>query len=507
MLADYFARNSTAAAQILANFDEAAFKDALNQAHIGVAWDTAATRTSEGRATLDLLIRLLARLYPTLTLLPLDVPAKDGAARLEALAKAINPRISIRRNGRGLKLAVVVGGTSPAIRTLQPIYIGSDGWVAKVSRTAPVGSGRSTNCFGAGAAACLGAANVFRTVFNEQLGKPPLDDSLEFSLLDPNLRDCALPNPSTKQIDVGNVHIVGLGAIGNGILWALGRSDVRGEFHVIDKERIDLGNLQRYVMALRSDEDAPKSAIASRTLKGRGRRVVPYDKTWAEVLDGVEDWRFDQVLVALDSAEDRIALQASVPRWIANGWTRGGEAGLSVHEELGGDTACLACLYIATGPAPAEDKIIADALGISDVMEVRRRLDVGIPLDEDFLFRIAQAKGVPIERLRPFLGKAIRDFYMRGVCGGQLLEFTVGNQQLVGEVPMAFQSAFAGIMVAGQLVARQIGRRGSPNLTQVDLLRRFPDVPGQWRRKVPDSRCICRDPDYLAAYAAKYASN
>ena len=87
----------------------------------------------------------------------------------------------------------------------------------------------------------------------------------------------------------------------------------------------------------------------AKMLKGMGRRIIPHQKLWSEFLGHVEDWRIDQVLVALDSAQDRIALQSSLPKWIANGWTRGGEAGVSVHKSFGSEYACLACVYMPTG--------------------------------------------------------------------------------------------------------------------------------------------------------------
>ena len=49
-------------------------------------------------------------------------------------------------------------------------------------------------------------------------------------------------------------------------------------------------------------------------------------------------------LVALDSPEARIAVQASLPGPLYNAWTHPADVGWSRHERFGEDP-CLACLY------------------------------------------------------------------------------------------------------------------------------------------------------------------
>src|ERR1700674_2055845 len=58
-LADYYARNALAASQVLAGFDEERIRMALESVRVGLAIGTDAAQCSEGRALLDLLIRLL----------------------------------------------------------------------------------------------------------------------------------------------------------------------------------------------------------------------------------------------------------------------------------------------------------------------------------------------------------------------------------------------------------------------------------------------------------------
>ena len=81
----------------------------------------------------------------------------------------------------------------------------------------------------------------------------------------------------------------------------------------------------------------------------------------------------ENLLLALDSAKDRRAAQASLPRRIANAWTQPSDLGVSQHEFL--DGACVNCLYLPEIRQRNEDDIIAEALGVPErLMEVRELL-------------------------------------------------------------------------------------------------------------------------------------
>ena len=67
-LADYYARNALAASQVLAGFDAERIRVTLDRERVGLSIGTDATESSEGRTLIDLLVRLVARLYPTLAI-------------------------------------------------------------------------------------------------------------------------------------------------------------------------------------------------------------------------------------------------------------------------------------------------------------------------------------------------------------------------------------------------------------------------------------------------------
>jgi molybdopterin/thiamine biosynthesis adenylyltransferase len=127
-------------------------------------------------------------------------------------------------------------------------------------------------------------------------------------------------------------------------MWALARTPgLQGTLHVIDAEKIDLTNLQRYVLTGQQHVGTAKVTLANRVLQSTPLVVHPHQQRWGEYLRTRNDWHFQRVAVALDSAADRRAVQAALPEWIVNAWTQPGDLGVSRHTFLD-DQACLTCL-------------------------------------------------------------------------------------------------------------------------------------------------------------------
>ncbi len=361
-LAPYFRRSAVAAAQVLSGFDEDAIRRQLHSVTVGIGYADQGGATPEGRFCIEMAVRLLARLYPRLR-----IQGPENRALID-LAKAIN--IDIELIDEECDFNLCIGSGAP--RGKQNIFLGSDRWDARISPQSDRVSGDSPNPFGAGAAACLGAAYLFRSIF--------LEDSLDEE--DLVLSTLDLENqPSESQLELGAVEIpsstvlVGLGAIGNAAMWALARAGSAGTIHLVDPESIELSNLQRYLLAECGDENKPKVEFVRRFLN-QHLAGNTHQLTW-EQFTATEGYKWDRVLVALDSAKDRRAVQDTLPRWIVNGWTQPGDLGVSVHPWREG--ACLACLYLAKGETPNEDELIASALGLSDQAHQQqiRRLLVG----------------------------------------------------------------------------------------------------------------------------------
>lgn len=507
-LADYFERNAQAAAALIQGFDTALLASRLEAEAIGVVIDENVEPSAEGQAAVDLTIRLLARLYPTMVLCGIGKARPAYVDDLRSLAQSINPKIDLIDSlSSATKLLVFGKSTTSANRKAKQHtwYVGSNNWIARVSMSAPVGSGASGNPFGAGVAACVAAANVFRAVFGQDLGDAAFDSELSTSVWDLRPAGSNTVNPEIGVIQLSDVHLIGVGAIGNGAVWALSRLDCRGSLHIVDPETVTDSNLQRYVMLSAADRGKEKARLARKWLKSRaGFKITYHVANWAKHVAQVQDYRVDTVLSAVDSAKARIEIQASLPRRIFNAWTQRGEAGVSRHHFLG-RMACLACLYTPTGQAVSEDVLVVRALRLPEddptVRDVRRRLQRNEPTDRAFLERIAQASGVVVEKLLSFENRPLRELYIEGVCGGRVMEFHQAAIEAKAEVPMGFQSALAGILLAAELV------RGQPLLhtvTQIDLLGTFPESPGTPRAKTTSPPCLCQDNDFIDVYKEKY---
>lgn len=506
-LANFFDKAAVAASAVLRKYERDRFAAMLSEHAIGVAFDDAAASCEEGQRALELSLNLLARLYPHLVLLPSGSRADALAPVLVDLARSINPDITIDSDLRDVQVCLTVG-SARARTTAQHVYVGSHGWVARVSTQEPVGSGPTNIPFGAGASACVGVANVFRYTFRAALDDANLDRDLSLSLADYTVATAERHDWPSGRANIGEVHLVGVGAIGSGAVWALRHAaDVQGVLHLIDPEAVDLTNLQRYVLTTQADVGRPKVGLAAAALADSRLDVRLWQQRWGEYLSAASA-NLQTVAVALDSAKDRIAVQASLPRTIFNAWTQPGDLGLSRHAFLG-DGACLACLYLPDRKLKDRDELVAEAIGLpQERQRVRHLLYTNEAIGRPLLESITAALGVPIEELLSFAAQPLRVFYQEALCGGIVLRLGGGAMPPV-EVPMAFQSAMAGIMLAAELVTHGSGlnEEAFGTVVRLNLLRPLQSYLAFRTKKAPGGRCLCQDSDYSARYRGKWGGS
>jgi len=280
---------------------------------------------------------------------------------------------------------------------------------------------------------------------------------------------------------------------------------MEGALHIVDHQAIDLGNLQRYILAERTDETNIKVEVLARYFTGNIRpkpQALSFENFVAS-----KGYAWPRMILALDSSRDRRAAQASLPQWIANAWTQPGDLGVSSHDFL--DGACVACLYLPGHALENEDAIIASALGISDrLMQIRTLLHNGDGVPRDLLDSIAKARAIPIERLLPFEGQPVRHLYTEGFCGGAVIPLGgAGTPPQEVHVPLAHQSALAGLLLAAAAVRQALGLGGSgTQVTRIDLMRPLGSYLTQLAAKDQRGICICQDGDYRDVYQGKYTS-
>ncbi len=496
-LADYFARDAIAISQVLQGFESNAFNARLQRVRVAVAFGEEAAASRDGRELLDLSVRLLARLYPSLILV--NGAASDRfAGELMALADSINPNIDTSKTGTA-DVGLSIGLDAPALE-IPTVYAGCDGWLARVGSGSPYGTSDLGNPFGAAFAACLAAANLFRFLFLPD-GATLLDADASFP---PDA--ASFPILTTSRV-TDPLVLVGIGAVGNSASWALARTPLIGRIHLIDPQNVELSNLQRYVLCARSDEGRDKVNVVGKEFGGL-LQALRHRGTWASFLE-TNGYKWERVMVALDSAADRRAVQGSLPHWIANAWTQLGDLGVSCHSFLGQD-ACLACLYLPSQESKNEDQVVAEGLRVPHLRDrIRVLLGTGRGSDKELCDAVATAWGISPMRLEPYEGRPIRELWVEGICGGGIISLgEAGHAPRELQVPLAFQSALAGVLLAAEAVRDVLADRPrrKTSVRRIDVLRPLcnPTPSPQPALKAGTRRCICEDHDFILAYQEKY---
>lgn len=508
-LANFFDKAVLGASQILHGFDREKFQQKLSEHNVAITFNDAAARSHEGRVGLELTTDMLARLYPRVALVAPE-SCKDIVEALSAQARAINPDIEI---GTDLMSATVCISLGVPVESIPTIYSGSNGWVARLSDRNPVEVGASAVPFGACAAACFTVANVFRITFADELSGAALDSEIEFSLLDLTGGQQSSLGLDVESIGLGEVCWVGLGAVGTAAIWCLSRaSNLSGTFHFIDPQILSLSNLQRYVGCVQEhlQSESAKVSIASKNLTQIAPHITVHEHmvNWAEYLRERNNWNIPKVAVSVDTPEARCEVQGSLPRMLFNAWTGlNGDVGVSRHNEFG-SKACLMCLYIPTSATKSQDQVVLEALGLPQnqqtLLTVRRLLSTGEGLSSDALRVIAEANRIPLSDIAQFEGKPLHVFYSEAVCGGLLIRLAGQPNDI--EVPMVFQSAMAGVLLAAEVVASAAGfRRSVATTTRLSLLRPIPEITSFDITRQNSGRCICEDIDFLEAFQSKHS--
>jgi hypothetical protein len=459
---------------------------------------------------------LAARLYPRIALAGPETATKAASARILEINPACEVVLGEVASDATLSWAGVSDGTTVSV-CAQGWNVIVDGEPGPLAPAVPVA---------ALAAGAIGMAELFRIVFADILGargrRHPQPGTINLVIFGGD-GGGDLPVPAGPA-DIGRVHLAGAGAIGQACAAALAASGVTGTLVVVDPEEVELSNLQRYVLTTDQSVGESKTAIVRKALAGSGLEVEEVTTVWGA--DDRSGPAADVVLVALDTPGDRIAVQAGVPRLVFNAWTQPADLGCSRHERFGVEP-CLACLYWPTRPRPNRHELIAAALG-QHVLRVLTHMVTGhpvnVPLPPDvlptmrdiptpieaplwsqrsLLDDVADTAGLDAAARERWHGCTIDQLYREGICGGALVTTTLRGVPQEVVVPVAHQSALAGVLLAAHLLVASDPELASkrPKSTEVrfDVLQGLPQVLPRPRNVT--GGCLCQDPDFQAALA------
>lgn len=482
--------------------------DLLDGAIVSVRFGENSSHGFEAGALL--LVNLLARLYPQLELTgPYEI-----VSSCSALAKSVNPAIDLSPSNRP-RIRVGFGSTDGE----DDLTVSASGWTVYVDCAAPQPA--PAVVFAELAAACFCAAETFRAAFGDLLGARARTGSQPgiFDLVTGGTIPSAAPT-ALRGLRLPDLHLAGVGAIGQAAVLALAATGATGRVTLIDPETITMTNLQRYLLSTVDHVGESKVELAAAVLRSAGWETVTSATPWGG--DERSEPRQDTVLVALDSARDRLGVAAGLHRRVFNAWTQPADLGWSRHEVFGFEP-CLACLYYPHHLRPSQDEQVAAALrqdrlrilsyfamnqpvglplrGVSQVADLPPPPEAQDWLTVPLLADLVAIGIVAVEQAADWADKTIGQLYVDGVCGGGLLRLAVGEFSEEFAVPLAHQSALAGVMLAVQPFLADIAElrdlRSPAIENRLDLLAGLPQVVS--RPRVRTGGCLCSDAAYLQA--------
>jgi molybdopterin/thiamine biosynthesis adenylyltransferase len=403
---------------------------------------------------------------------------------------------------------IVIGvGAAPTIPAPHRTFFSFSGWEAGLEVELP-NSHRGP--LGALFAACYGTAQAF--VHAARMAGADYRPMAPFRLSLLNYSDVGPPLPCPAEVDLRETHLVGVGAIGSALVYALSHfPTLRGVLHAIDDDSVDGTNLGRYLLMRRSDSrprgvgdsrGKAKVDVAAHALSGHDIDVRPHEMNFADYRSR-HDAPIDLLLTPVDSEAGRRKLAASLPRVILNAATGHTKITISRHGFADGK-ACLRCLYL---PAPGDlttEKRLATDLGLS-IQEVEEHLADNRPIDAVTLARIEKHRGVAPGTLTAHLGQHIQSLYQRVVCGEAAITTAAGT--VIS--PLSFISGAAGVMLAAELVKARSAEFLPyllDNHFRIDAMMNPNPEFKSVKKQDPTGRCICCDQDYVAIYRQRFSN-
>ena len=387
------------------------------------------------------------------------------------------------------KIDVAVGiGSAPVTVASRSVVVG---FAAGLARIDCGGAEGSEDVLAALIATCFGAAQAFLHV--AAAAGAPLTPNAPFVFRLP-------PRAMSDGIDVGTLHLAGVGAIGSALVYGLAHLACAGTFVPIDADHVDWTNLQRYVLMTAADVESSKVEVAARALAGGALGVMPFDGTYQQYVREHPGTRVQLAVTALDSNAGRRDVARLLPRRVVNASTTDRIITVSRHG-FGDGRACLFCVYVDRSRAMTREQIVARELGV-EAEEVERLLAENKQVDAAFVARVEAHRGVPLGTFGELIGAPLASFHRHAVCGGAQIETPAG----VVVAPLSFISAAAGLLLLAELLADVTIRDDDArsNYLRMDMLGSPTFADRDVRLPDRGYACICKDADYLDVYRARY---
>lgn len=456
----------------------------LNSLRIGI-WSENGTNTNSAVLLAEALGEVIGRLW-----LHLDAygPLSEKFVNSANLAASSGgqPMPAAQRWNPPYNYVIAIGCNVPS-EAGPGLRIGADGWKAMVGPRAYVSD--NENPVGPAAMAAIIGSEIFKNLFADALnGRAKfLPESYMWSAWDFGNGD----SPPCQPLDFNNLYVIGVGAVTHGMLWLLERwpLPITGTIHLIDQDKYDESNGQRYIGMRPEDIGASKAQHSANRLKLRHNQL----KSVAHELDMNKYFEIERtncrvplVVVGVDSAEHRRQLALKLPRRIVNMWTEEEYLG-STRFGFGDGWACPFCVYPEDVISPFDETgLFSQETGLTP-SRVRELLFSGEGLTEPDALVIIQK--YPSQNVQELIGKPLRSVRGALCATGRI---NIPGTQDSADVPFAFSSFLAGIGGFVELI-HELGQTiMDPGHWQLRVFS-YP-VPGNWNPRKPNPDCyLCSD--------------
>lgn len=426
-----------ATAQLL--HDEAVETQTFLKKKVLLTGEEAVLKTQNGADCFLNSLTLLVRITLNLSVyLPSSSPLNALAKRIvERLAHPNVVEFVAHLNYGEYQAILSVGCTGePA---LPWITINSNGWVARVCSC---GSFISSECsqanpIGALAAASLGVSEVFKRLIALKPQRGALFSNLSFSFHSYEFTEYpGPPIPSSIPIDF---FMIGVGAIGNGIIHLLRSLPVSGSLLVIDEQEYREENLGTCLLIGSRDLGKSKALFAKELLGGK-LKVQAFRQS---IIDFTPRFGTDfphprLVVNAVDNVEARRKVQQLWPDVIIDGAIGELACEVTLHP-WGEDLSCLLCDF--EEPAMQSEEIQSKLTGLR---KSRLADQESLISEEDIIFALPEKK----EWLRKQLGQQLCSVVSKATI--ERISQEKHNENFRPSVP--FVACLSACMVVAELI-------------------------------------------------------
>ncbi len=268
-------------------------------------------------------------------------------------------------------------GSDPIASGPTVTVINASGWISSLGQPfcSTLCQTNDSNIVGSVAAACLGAAQVFKRA----IGTPPellIEDGLFdfFHLERLSTTDAGRALPRVRGFDLGRILLVGGGSVGSSLAYCLRLADVRSAISVIDKDFVKVENFNRSPLFGKSNFGLPKADAVRNALLDTPLTVATFPIPWNEFIVGhSEKARECDVWLPLANEDNvRASIQNNVPPLLIYAATNP-NWGASHGRWIPGRDDCL----IDRFPAPPADALLQCSTGGVD--SPQGRIDAALP--------------------------------------------------------------------------------------------------------------------------------